>query len=53
MQPSDKTSGVGTHSAFTLIEILTVIAIIAILAALIFPVFSRAKEATRMILPSR
>ncbi len=32
---------------FTLIELLTVIAIIAILAALLFPVFSRAKEAAK------
>ena len=32
---------------FTLIELLTVIAIIAVLAALLFPVFSRAKEAAR------
>jgi len=31
--------------AFTLVELLTVIAIIAVLAALLFPVFSRAKEA--------
>lgn len=33
--------------AFTLIELLVVIAIIAVLAALIFPVFSRAKEASK------
>lgn len=33
--------------AFTLIELLVVIAIIAILSALLFPVFARAKEASK------
>ena len=49
MRRSDKTFGSGRRSAFTLIEIMTVIAIITILAALIFPVFSRAQEASRKI----
>jgi prepilin-type N-terminal cleavage/methylation domain-containing protein len=34
-------------SAFTLIELLVVIAIISILASILFPVFSRAKEAAK------
>ena len=37
----------GTRRAFTLVELLVVIAIIAILAAMIFPVFSRVREAAR------
>ncbi len=38
---------VGTRFAFTLVELLVVIAIIAILAAMVFPVFSRVREAAR------
>lgn len=38
---------VSASRAFTLIELLVVIAIIAILAAILFPVFLRAKEASR------
>src|SRR5437016_7941188 len=34
-------------AAFTLIELLVVIAIIAVIAAILFPVFSRAREAAR------
>ncbi len=35
------------RSGFTLIELLVVIAIIAVIAAILFPVFSRAREAAR------
>jgi prepilin-type N-terminal cleavage/methylation domain-containing protein/prepilin-type processing-associated H-X9-DG protein len=41
------TKPVSRASGFTLIEILIVIAIIGILASIIFPVFSRAREAGR------
>lgn len=41
--------GTCKNKGFTLIELLVVIAIIAILAAILFPVFVRAKEASRIV----
>lgn len=37
-----------TRTGFTIIEILTVIAILAVIAALLFPVFARAKLASKV-----
>lgn len=38
---------IGSKRGFTLIELLVVIAIIAVLAAILFPVFTRAKQAAK------
>lgn len=42
-------ASVRQRRGFTLIELLVVIAIIAILAAILFPIFARAKEASRTV----
>ena len=47
MKSSSKKDTNAAYTGFTLIELLVVIAIIAILAAILFPVFSRAREAAR------
>lgn len=43
-----RTVRLGSGRGFTLIELLVVIAIIAILAAILFPVFARAKETSKV-----